>query len=123
MKLLIVEDYAADIYFLEYHMKRQGHDTICINNLKGSFEYIDWCDRILLDLNIKDSNGIDTLSRMKKMTDKPIIVITAEENEFLEKSCLEMGAAAYIRKQDLMEDIAKSLPGWTSYGSSIKDKF
>ena len=58
-------------------------------------------DLILLDLNMPDMDGKQTMRRMKsneKWADIPIIVLTVENSPQTEVECLEMGAIDFIAK-------------------------
>lgn len=66
-------------------------------------------DVILLDLNLPDSSGIDTLLRVKKQAPNvPIVVLTymgRSETE-LAVACLKQGAQDYLLKEDYVTNMA-----------------
>ena len=73
-------------------------------------------DLILLDLNMPDMDGKQTMRRMKsneKWADIPIIVLTVENSPQTEVECLEMGAIDFIAKpfvpQVMKSRIARAL--------------
>ena len=73
-------------------------------------------DLILLDLNMPDMDGKQTMRRMKsneKWADIPVIVLTVENSPQTEVECLEMGAIDFIAKpfvpQVMKSRIARAL--------------
>jgi PAS domain S-box-containing protein len=57
------------------------------------------CDLILLDLGLPDSQGIDTIRRIKaKLPDKPIVVLTGLDDKELAMKAMHEGAQDYLIK-------------------------
>lgn len=61
-------------------------------------------DLVLLDLNLPDSHGLDTLKRMRAATDSPIIVVTVEDAPELDQQALAAGAFEILHKGRLGPD-------------------
>jgi diguanylate cyclase (GGDEF)-like protein/PAS domain S-box-containing protein len=59
---------------------------------------------VLLDLNLPDSRGLDTLRRVRVATRSPIIVVTAEDRPGLDDEALEEGAFEILHKGNLGTD-------------------
>lgn len=60
---------------------------------------------ILLDLNLPQSKGLTTLSRVQEITPQcPIIVLTGSDNEELGLQAVSMGAHEYLVKQHISKD-------------------
>lgn len=58
-----------------------------------------FCDAILLDLNLPDRSGFDALATLcDKYPDKPIVVLSAENDRAKILRCLALGARGYIPK-------------------------
>ncbi len=55
-------------------------------------------DLIILDINLPDGNGFDFLRELRKSSDVPVIVLTANDLETDEVMGLELGADDYITK-------------------------
>ncbi|MCD6175812.1 MAG: PAS domain-containing protein [Planctomycetes bacterium] len=68
-------------------------------------------DMILLDLNLPDSNGLDTLISVKeKSPQKPVVVITGEHDEILGLKAISNGAQEYLLKGKFdVDSLAKSI--------------
>ena len=57
---------------------------------------------VLLDLNLPDSQGFETLSRVRRHApDRTIVVLTAEEDENLALRAVREGADEYLLKSDI----------------------
>ncbi|GEM_PF-6130564 len=56
-------------------------------------------DVIILDLGLKDSQGLETLHRIVERTSTPVIVLTGSHNEELKQECMNSGAAGFITKK------------------------
>ena len=54
-------------------------DVTIVETLTEAFAIVEDFDVIVLDLNLPDSEGFDTLRSMRKRTRKPIILHTTEE--------------------------------------------
>lgn len=55
-------------------------------------------DLIILDINLPDGNGFDYLQELRKHSDVPVIILTANDLETDEVMGLELGADDYITK-------------------------
>lgn len=59
-------------------------------------------DLILLDLDLPDSRGVETLrSVMSVIRDEPVLVLTGEEDENLQSMIIREGAQEFLIKQNL----------------------
>ncbi|MEO5329925.1 MAG: cytochrome b/b6 domain-containing protein [Magnetococcus sp. THC-1_WYH] len=59
-------------------------------------------DLILLDLDLPDSRGVETLrSIMSVIRDEPVLVLTGEEDENLQSMIIREGAQEFLIKQNL----------------------
>lgn len=55
-------------------------------------------DLIILDINLPDGNGFDYLKELRKKSEVPVIILTANDLELDEVMGLELGADDYITK-------------------------
>jgi DNA-binding response OmpR family regulator len=102
MKILIVEDDKTIASGLEYSLKNDEFETIlchsvesATNILREKLAEIDLC---LLDLSLPDGSGYDLCAYVKKHSDKPVIFLTAFDDEINVVMGLDMGADDYITK-------------------------
>lgn len=61
-------------------------------------------DIILLDLNLPDSKGLDTLEAIKDISSAPIIINTSSDDEELGFQAVALGAQDYLVKQHVNKD-------------------
>ncbi|WP_283153382.1 response regulator transcription factor [Guptibacillus hwajinpoensis] len=102
MKLLMVEDDKTIAMGLDYSLQNDGYETIVCYNAESAREVlmkqlyeIDLC---LFDLSLPDGSGYDLCELVKKQSDKPVIFLTAFDDEVNVVMGLDMGADDYITK-------------------------
>ena len=98
--ILIVEDEKKIAELLRDYLKQAGFD---IHILSRGDKVIPWIknnllDIILLDLMLPGMNGIDVCRDIRKFSQIPIIMITAQTEEIDRLLGLELGADDYISK-------------------------
>ena len=104
LNLLIVEDDMVNSMLLEGMLRKSSLsiDTIAKSETLESalFQLCEVpIDSILLDLNLPDSSGLETLQTiLKKYPQKPVIVITGEHDEQVGLEAISMGAQEYLLK-------------------------
>ena len=64
----------------------------------GDFNKKEKYDLIILDINLPDGNGFDFLKEFRRISDTPVIILTANDLETDEVMGLELGADDYITK-------------------------
>ncbi|HPS20067.1 MAG TPA: response regulator transcription factor [Candidatus Omnitrophota bacterium] len=106
-KLLIVEDNIVDSKFLvdllhgsDYGSEAKA-DIKCADSFHVSEGLLkaEYFDAILLDLNLPDTKGLDTLNKVKNVRpDIPIVVISGEYNERVGAQMIAAGAQDYFIK-------------------------
>ncbi|WP_223703402.1 response regulator transcription factor [Sutcliffiella deserti] len=102
MRVLLVEDDRTIAVGLEYSLQQEGFETILCHNVESaelaidkSLDQIDLC---LFDLSLPDGSGYDLCKQVKKREDKPVIFLTAFDDEVNVVMGLDMGADDYITK-------------------------
>ena len=98
--ILIVEDEKKIAELLRDYLKQAGFDT---HILTRGDKVIPWIknnslDLILLDLMLPGMNGIEVCREIRKFSQIPIIMITAQTEEIDRLLGLELGADDYISK-------------------------
>lgn len=100
MKILLVEDDKTIALGLQYSLNEEGYEVKISTNVNTALEYIkkEEFDLYLLDLSLPDGSGYDICSEIKKTCDKPVIFLTACDDEVNVVMGLEIGADDYITK-------------------------
>ena len=102
VKILLVEDDKTIASGLDYSLQADGYETvICYNAesakslIKERLAEIDLC---LFDLSLPDGSGYELCEIVKNRSDKPVIFLTALDDEVNVVMGLDMGADDYITK-------------------------
>lgn len=104
MRILIVEDSPTDRELLRYLLEDQFQSEAKFreaNNLATAFRYLEQknIDCILLDLQLPDSAGKETFSKINdRFPDIPTVVMTHNKDRTLAIDMIKMGAADYVLK-------------------------
>lgn len=99
-QLLILEDDIALGKGIQLALQQQSlHITLCrtLAEARKACEETAF-DLMLLDVNLPDGNGLAFLTEMRKMSRRPIILLTANDMEMDIVTGLELGADDYITK-------------------------
>lgn len=71
-----------------------------------------WVDLVITDYNMPEMNGMELLTHMKKdelLSAVPVVVVTTEGSERMIDEFMKNGAAGYIQKPFVPEDLKKKL--------------
>lgn len=110
-QVLLIEDNSADVLLvsraLSLFTTEFSGKSIC--TLGDALDYLagNHVDVILLDLNLPDSEGSETFTRVySKFPLTPIVVFSISDNDNLALELVKLGAQDYIAKKDLMNPTA-----------------
>ena len=104
MNILLVEDSQFEGQAVQKTLEREKIDSSQLawaHTLTEALAHLTShpVDIVLLDLNLPDAQGIDTVSRIRQTAPAvPIIVLTASDDDLLAKEALQEGAQDYIPK-------------------------
>jgi two-component system, OmpR family, response regulator VicR len=102
MKILVVEDDRTIASGLDYTLKQEDYETIVCHNVEDAKKVISdsWnsIDLFLFDLSLPDGSGYELCELVKKQGDKPVLFLTALDDEVNVVMGLDMGADDYITK-------------------------
>lgn len=107
IRVLIIEDNIEYLYLLKkiFDLDRDFQfDVKAYNTLGSGLENLsgNHTDIILLDVNLPDSNGIDTIRTAYASSGNiPIVVMTANENENLLNEAIKLGVQDFIIKGEI----------------------
>ncbi|MCX6151493.1 MAG: PAS domain S-box protein [Ignavibacteriales bacterium] len=104
IKVLLIEDSLGDIRIISDMIRFSGEERFELNHniqLNSALERIknNSYDVILLDLNLPDSKGIETLEKLlTNVTDIPIVILGEVKDGNFELSAIQLGAQDYLIK-------------------------
>ena len=108
LKLLIIEDDQKIASFMTLSLKTQGYEVLSASNGKNGI--LSFCnnapDIILLDLGLPDMDGIDIIHEIRKVSQIPILVVSAREFENDKIAALDAGANDYVTKPFSMAELS-----------------
>ncbi|MCA9400135.1 MAG: response regulator [Candidatus Omnitrophica bacterium] len=105
-KILLIEDDIGDAKLLMASVNKEfpGFEFVHVESMREAYEKINSgsFDVIVTDLNLPDSQGLDTVSEIYQKNNKlPIIVLTGMANEDIGISSLSKGALDYLTKDNI----------------------
>ena len=109
--VLLVEDDKTIVMGLEYSLTQEGYAVVVCYNAAQALKAVDESlfDIALLDLSLPDGSGYDICRRIKARGDKPVIFLTACDDEVNVVMGLDMGADDYITKPFRIRELMSRL--------------
>lgn len=107
VKILIVEDEEKIARFIELELIHEGYEVVKANNGRAGLEIAEKgeVDLVILDIMLPEINGLEVLRRLRKVSDIPIIMLTARDAVMDKVSGLDAGADDYITKPFAIEEL------------------
>ena len=100
--ILLIDDDVSFCRLLKEYLELHAMKTDCVHTGKdglAALQRVDSSyDMILLDIFLPDINGIDLLRTIRRVTDVPVVVLSAHNEEADRIVALEMGADDYVPK-------------------------
>lgn len=105
--ILLIEDDEKLARFLELELRYEGYEvTICHDGRIGLETALgQFFDMILLDLMLPNLSGIEICRRVRKISDIPIIILTAKADTMDKVAGLDSGADDYLTKPFAIEEL------------------
>ena len=110
IKIMIVDDDSNICELLRLYMEKEGYDTIVANDGKMAVDMFaaNPADLILLDIMLPKLDGWQVCREIRKVSEVPIIMLTAKGEVFDKILGLELGADDYVSKPfDTKEVVAR----------------
>ena len=100
MDIFLLEDDSAIGIGLSYSLQNEGYAVTLAKSVAeaGGIIKDKIFDLYILDLTLPDGSGYDVCTSIKKLADRPVIFLTAYDNEVNVVMGLELGADDYISK-------------------------
>lgn len=106
-KILIIEDDKKIANFMSMALKAKGYHILTAYN--GKEGILSFCtevpDIILLDLGLPDIDGNSIIKQIREISQIPIIVVSAREQDQDKIEALDMGANDYVTKPFSMGEL------------------
>ena len=123
MHLLITEDDMALAQGLQRALQEKNRQVLCCKNIQETRQHLhqNKTDLLILDVNLPDGSGFDLLQEIRRTSDLPVILLTANDLEMDIVSGLEQGANDYITKpfnpSELVARVKSQLRRYTQLGA------
>jgi two-component system, OmpR family, response regulator RegX3 len=99
-KVMLIEDEEGFGEALEYHLSKEGYEVDRITDGTTGLERFrtNGADLVLLDLMLPGMPGEDICKEIRRISNVPIIMLTARDTEIDKVVGLELGADDYVTK-------------------------
>jgi len=103
--VLLIEDEPSDAVLIKYQLLEQDVRAFVlhtVDSLAAAQRVLDAGtvapDVVLLDLNLPDSFGVQTVLRCRALTDAPIVVLTGHDDVAAQQAAIQSGAEDFLTK-------------------------
>ncbi len=107
ISILLIEDDNRIVNFMTMALKAKGYRCVVAKN--GNSGILSFCtenpDIIVLDLGLPDKDGIEIIHEIRKVSQIPIIIVSAREREIDKITALDAGANDYVTKPFSMGEL------------------
>lgn len=99
-KVLVVDDEEAIVEFLEMNLRREGLEVVPAYTGEEALEQMSRCtpDLVLLDIGLPDLDGFEVCRRIRRISEVPIIMVTARGDDDDKLQGLGLGSDDYVVK-------------------------
>ncbi|HBL10090.1 MAG TPA: PAS domain-containing sensor histidine kinase [Cyanobacteria bacterium UBA11162] len=111
LNILVIEDNSAEVELIEELLSESPTIRVNVNHVERLSKAIELLaqkkfDAILLDLSLPDSQGLDTIARIKEYgIITPIVVLTARNDQELALQSIQAGAQDYLVKGNVSSEL------------------
>lgn len=100
MKILVVDDEPQIQRFLRHALEAAGYRVLLADNGAGALKMLalEPADLVVLDLGLPDLDGKAVLGQLRQVSEVPVIVLSARDNEDEKVAALDLGANDYVEK-------------------------
>ncbi len=107
VRLLIVEDEEKIARFLELELTHEGYAVEKAHDGRTGLEMAErggW-DLVVLDIMLPELSGLEVLRRLRRVSEVPVLLLTARDAVTDKVSGLDMGANDYMTKPFAIEEL------------------
>lgn len=105
--ILIVEDDKYIINFISMSLKKENYSFFVAKSVEEAMSlfYANRPDLVILDLGLPDGDGIEVLKGVREISQIPVIVVSARQEESEKIQALDLGADDYVTKPFYMGEL------------------
>lgn len=105
--ILIVEDDKYIVNFISMTLKKEGYGFCVAKSVEEALSlfYANKPDMILLDLGLPDGDGMEVIQNIRAVSEIPIMVVSARQEEREKIQALDLGADDYVTKPFYMGEL------------------
>lgn len=106
--IMVVDDDAMNLNVADFILKQNGYETVLANSGQQALDLLktEKVDLILLDIQMPEMDGLETFKYlMLEYIDIPVMFLTASENPQDEMEAVGLGAADYVKKPFMPQDL------------------
>lgn len=106
-KILVIDDDPKLTQQLLHSLTRDGHEVQVVHEGRDGlrYAYAYQPGLVLLDILMPGMNGWDLLRRMRELSDVPVIILSAVDNEDDKVRAFDLGADDYVTKPCGMQEL------------------
>jgi len=121
-RVLVVEDEPQLRFALRRYLEESGYEVRLAEDRSGGMaEFARFRpDVVLLDLMLPDGDGVDVCSRIRQISDTPIVVLSALGDEKTKVRALDEGADDYLTKPFGMGELTARIRVALRHGNSTR---
>jgi CheY-like chemotaxis protein len=111
-KILLVDDEKKYVQTLSTRLRMRELDSVAVYDGASALELTrdDEPDVMILDLRMPDIDGIEVLKRVKQTRPEiEVIVLTGQGSEADRKTCMELGAFAFLSKEVGIDELSRTI--------------
>jgi len=110
-RILVVEDQSEISDIVSKYLAKEGY-SVCVAN--NGFEALDYFNKqdfhlVLLDIMLPGISGFEVLKEIRKISDIPVIMVTAKQEEVDRLKGFEIGADDYVIKPFSPRELMKRI--------------
>ncbi len=107
--ILVVEDQNEISSILSKYLNNEGYDNFVAKDGFAALEYFNnnECHLVLLDIMMPGINGFDVLKQIRAVSDIPVIMLTAKQEEIDRLKGFDFGADDYVIKPFSARELMK----------------
>ncbi|XAS73670.1 response regulator [Micrococcaceae bacterium Sec5.1] len=109
--VLVVDDEPQLLRALQVNLRAEGYEVLTAMDGTTALQYAEGNhpEIIVLDLGLPDINGVDVITRIRRSSSTPIIVLSARQGSVDKVRALDAGADDYVTKPFGLDELLARL--------------